>query len=147
MNKNIALNIGNYGIFTTENIKRSIKPKQEYFKLHNIKKRSDFELHHIIAISKARNKKEVQILDNVENLIYLQKTKHMEFTKKQNKNVYLNINSHEARFCDFDKDIIITTNDKDSLYSKDCDILKKIDCHNKKVIKQIYQFDRYLECI
>jgi hypothetical protein len=77
-NKNIALNIGSYGIFSVENIKRSSKPKQKYFDIHKKSKQTGFELHHIVAISKARNKKEVGLLDDVYNLIYLHKESSYE---------------------------------------------------------------------
>ncbi|RLA74240.1 MAG: hypothetical protein DRG11_05555 [Epsilonproteobacteria bacterium] len=141
-NENIALNIGTYGIFSIDNLKRSDTPKQEYFKLHDIKKRTNFELHHIIAISKAKNKEELKLLDHVNNLIYLQKKKHFEFTKKLNKNVNLSINPLQAKFYDFDKNVIIANNHKDSMYSKEHKILKDIDRYNKKALEKIYQYDK-----
>lgn len=145
-NQNIALNTGNYGIFSIENIKRSDKPKQEYFKLHKHEKQNNFELHHIVAISKARNKKEVDLLDHVYNLIYLHKDKHLEITKQKNTHVYLSINETIAKFCDFDSTKIQANNDSDALYSKNHDILQNLETHNKKAINEIYEFNQKIQC-
>lgn len=145
-NQNIALNVGSYGIFSIDAIKRSNKPKQEYFKLHNQKKQNHFELHHIVAISKARNKQEIALLDNACNLIYLHKNKHLEITIKKNTHVYLSINKSMAKFCDFSQNRIEARNDSQALYSKDGVVLNRLDKHNKKVISVIYEFDKKIRC-
>lgn len=145
-NQNIALNIGGYGIFSIDNIKRSDKPKQEYFKLHKHKKQNNFELHHIVAISKAKNKQEVDLLDNVYNLIYLHKDKHLEITKKKNTHVYLSINETIVKFCDFNSAKIQANNEGDALYSKNNNILQKLEIHNKKTIDKIYEFNQKIQC-
>jgi hypothetical protein len=59
---NTIKKITNIGIFSPNVIQRSETPKKEYFQLHKINKDKNFELHHIVAISKARNKTEVEIL-------------------------------------------------------------------------------------
>lgn len=145
-NKNIALNIGSYGIFSVDNIQRSSKPKQEYFDIHKTKKQRDFELHHIVAISKARNKKEVKLLDNVHNLIYLHKDKHSEITRKGNANVYLSIDEIKANFCNFNSNKIQAINTEDALYSTDKDIIQKLETHNRKAISAIYEFNQKISC-
>ena len=145
-NQNIALNIGGYGIFSIDNIKRSDKPKREYFEVHNLQKRNNFELHHVVAISKARSKQEVDLLDNVYNLIYLHKDKHLEITKQQNIHVYLKINETLAKFCDFTSTRIQASNGEDALYSKDNTILQQLETHNKKIINIIYDFDQKIQC-
>lgn len=145
-NQNITLNIGSYGIFSIDNIKRSDKPKQEYFNIHNQDKRQGFELHHIVAISKARNKQEVDLLDNVYNLIYLHKVKHLEITKKKNTHVYLSINPTVANFCDFDSTKIQATNMLDAFYSTDKTIIQKLEKHNRKAIDAIYEFNQKISC-
>lgn len=145
-NQNIALNIGNYGIFSVDNIKRSDRPKRKYFEIHKQRKVKDFELHHIIAISKSRNKQEVNLLDNVYNLIYLHKDKHLEITKKKNTHVYLSINEVIAKFCDFDSTKIQAGNGIDALYSKNNKILQELEIHNKKAINEIYEFKKKIQC-
>jgi hypothetical protein len=145
-NQNIALNIGNYGIFSIDNIKRSNKPKQEYFNIHNQEKRQDFELHHIVAISKARNKKEVELLDNVNNMIYLHKDKHLEITKQKNTHVYLSINKVKVNFCNFDSDKIQAINAKNALYSTNKEVIQKLKEHNRLAINTIYEFNQKISC-
>ena len=141
-----TLNIGSVGIFSEQVIKRSARVKNEYFKIHSIEKQKDFELHHIIPISRARNKKEVDELDNVDNLIYLHKTVHSKITNNKNKNLYLYINELVANFCDFEANQICSTNGSDSLYSEEKKIIKKMDKHNKLMIKKIYEFENKINC-
>lgn len=145
-NQNIALNTGSYGIFSINNIKRSDKPKQDYLKLHKQQKVKDFELHHIVAISKARNKQEVDLLDNAHNLIYLHRDKHLEITKKKNTHVYLSINKAMVKFCDFDSTKIQADNGVEALYSTNNSILQKLEVHNKKAINAIYEFNQTIQC-
>jgi len=145
-NTYFTLNIGSLGIFSEKVIKRSSSVKDKYFEIHKIDKKDNFELHHIIPISKARNEKEVEELDNVDNLIYLEKNKHLEITRKRNKNVYLEINPEKSAFCDFEKDIIMANNKIESLYSEEKRILKRMDNHNKKMLKKIYEFDKKIDC-
>jgi hypothetical protein len=145
-NQNIALNIGSYGIFSVDNIKRSDQPKQEYFKLHQQQKVKDFELHHMVAISQARNKQEVDLLDNVYNLIYLHRDKHLEITRNKNPHVYLSINKAMVRFCDFDSTRIQANNGVEALYSTNNSILQKLEVHNKKAINAIYEFNQTIQC-
>ncbi len=144
--QNIQLNIGNYGIFSIDNIKRSGKPKQEYFKLHKQQKIKNFELHHIIAVSKARNEKEVDMLDNTYNLIYLHKNKHLEITRNKNAHVYLSINETNVNFCNFNENRIQAKNKHEAFYSTEKDILSKLDEYNKKTIKVVYEFDEVVNC-
>ncbi len=145
-NKYFSLNIGSLGIYTEQVIKRSQSIKSEYFTLHNIKKQNDFELHHIIPISRARNKKEVEELDNVNNLIYLHKEKHREITNNKNKNVYLCINQIISEFYDFETNSIKAKNESESLYSKDIKLLKRLVKHNRQLLKKIYEFEKEIEC-
>ncbi len=140
------LNIGNLGIFSKKVIKRSASVKDKYFEIHKIDKKDNFELHHIIPISKARNEKEVEELDNVDNLIYLEKNKHKEITRKKNKNVYLNINTAISKFCDFNKDVIVAYNNRESLYAEEEKIVKRMKKHNKNMLRKIYGFDKKIDC-
>lgn len=144
--QNIALNVGIYGIFSVDNISRSEKPRREYFEIHKLKKATDYELHHIVAISKSRNKVEVKLLDNVYNLIYLHKDKHLEITKQKNSHVYLSINETIAKFCDFDKTKIQANNGINALYSTDKIILQQLESHNKIAINKIYEFSSEIQC-
>jgi hypothetical protein len=57
----------------------------------------------MVAISKAKNKQEVDSLDNVCNLFYLYRDKHSEITRNKNTHVYLSINKAMVKFCDFNQ--------------------------------------------
>jgi len=146
-NKYFMLNDGINGIYSEKVIKRSVSVKNKYFKIHQVEKTKDFELHHIIPISKARNKKEVEMLDNVNNLIYLHKNKHREITNNNNKNVYLCIDENKAVFLDFEKHSIVAKNNEDSLYAKKKKIISLMDKHNKEMISKIYEFNEKIDCI
>ncbi len=145
-NQFFMLNVGNNGIYSEKVIKRSTSVKNEYFKIHQVEKTKDFELHHIIPISKARNKKEVKMLDNVKNLIYLHKNKHRKITNNKNKNVYLCIDENKAVFLDFEKHSIVAKNNEDSLYAKKKKIISLMDKHNKEMISKIYEFNEKIDC-
>ncbi len=133
-------------ILDIDNTKRSNAPKQRYFELHKQEKATDFELHHMVAVSKARNKQAVNLLDDTYNLIYLHKNKHLEITKKKNTHVYLSINETIAKFCDFDSTKIQANNGTDTLYPADSNILQKLEQYNKKAINKIYEFNQKIQC-
>jgi hypothetical protein len=139
--KYIRLNIGDYGIFSVETFKRSYKPKKEYFAYHNIEKIPDFELHHIIPISKARNKKEVELIDNVKNLIYISVNKHKELTRNKNIHIALDLTKDVVIFANphyTKKDKITAKNKEDAYYSTDEKIINKLVEHNRKLLNMIY---------
>jgi len=145
-NRFLKLNIGGTGIFPEEYIKRSQSVKVEYFTYHKIKKKNNFELHHIVPINKARNKYEFKLIDNVKNLIYLSKNKHKEITKNNDANVYLCINPEKILLFDFNKNFISAQNKIDAIYSKNRRIINSLKLHNKKLIKQIYDFNNKIKC-
>ena len=58
------------------------EPKSRYFKVHQISKLADYELHHIVPLSYVRNKMEYKLIDNYKNLIYLSKEKHKKITRE-----------------------------------------------------------------
>ena len=125
--------------------KRSEIPKREYFKFHQISKRNDFELHHIVPISSARNTEEARIVDDYRNLIYLHKNKHKEISRNRNENLVLSIDPDKAIFSDFDdKNKINAKNDADALYSKKNDKIEKLAKHNTDLLKSIFDFEKYI---
>ena len=135
----LKLNTGTYGIFTDSQIRiRSLGAKQEYFKEHNIKKQLNFELHHIIPFSKARNKIEFKIIDNWRNLIYLKHNKHSQITKNRDKNIILSANETQADFIDTDNNKISAENGIETFYKGN--LAKKITNYNNKILKEFFQY-------
>ena len=135
------LNIGNTGFFQQSAIRSSI-PKKEYFKFHQVSKRNNFELHHIIPISQARNGKEAKMIDDYRNLIYIYRKTHKEISKNRNRTVVLTIDPQNATFTDFDHKTIITAqNQKDALYSIDSIKTGEIQKHNSSLLLSIFEYD------
>lgn len=135
----LKLNTGMYGIFNDSQIKmRSLGVKQEYFKEHDVAKQSNFELHHIVPFSKARNKIEFKMIDNWRNLIYLEHNKHSQITKKRDKNIILVANETQADFIDIDNNNISAKNGIETVYNKK--LAKKITTYNNKILKEFFQY-------
>lgn len=132
---------GDVGFFENT-VKRSVIPKKEYFQFHNVGKRNGFELHHIIPISHARNRKDARIIDNYLNLIYLGRGSHEEITRAGNKHVILNMTPAEATFSGFDEiNPLRTKNEVDALYTRDQKKIDKVVKHNAGLLRSIYDFE------
>ncbi len=137
------LNVGDTGFFFRENTQRKSAPKRKYFEFHEVKKKDGFELHHIVPISSARNKKEARIIDHYRNLIYIHRKKHKIISKNRNKNVVLTIGPDKALFADFDnRRCVKAINNQDALYAKEQNKVKKIATYNVKLLKSIFEFER-----
>lgn len=136
-----GLNMTNTG-FYSKPPSRSPTSKLQYFKSHQIEKRDGFELHHIVPIKFARNKKEAKSIDDYRNLIYIQRDKHREISQSGNKKVVLDISPDKSRFSDFDRvDIVEAENGKNTFYSRDTDKVRKMANYNIKLLKEIFDFD------
>lgn len=86
VDEQLILNNGQYGLFV-QRAERRQKPKDAYFKYHQISKQAGYELHHIIPFNRAQTQSDAQWIDDERNLIYLSSAKHAEFTATQNINV------------------------------------------------------------
>lgn len=138
--KSLRLNIGIYGFFKEYRIKqRGLGAKQEYFKNHKINKKENFELHHIIPFSSARNREEFNVIDNWQNLIYFEKNKHAEITNKRDKHIILSADATDIRLKDFDKNHIAAKNGIDVAYLGE--LASHIQKYNKSLLKEIYEYD------
>ena len=139
-NKGFRLNYGNEGFFE-EPTKRSSIPKREYFDFHEVEQRKEFELHHIIPMKSARNKKEAKSIDDFKNLIYIDKKKHKEITKQGSKNVVLDINPQEIALSDIEnRQSVKITNGEKVLYSE---LQNKVDTlakYNTELLRLVFGF-------
>ncbi len=136
---NLILNNGEYGLFV-QSAKRSQKPKDEYFRYHNIKRNSHYELHHIIPFKRAVTQQDAQFIDDERNLIYLSTEKHAEFTATQNINIRASYSYPNILFLQLDNiEHIITVNlDKhDALMS--VENIKDMVGYNRLLLKKFYQ--------
>lgn len=73
-------------------ITRSQKQKDEYFKWHQIAPNKGYELHHIVPISYATSKKQLERVDHYKNLIYIQSKTHKKIPKQNN--YYIKLTQH-----------------------------------------------------
>ena len=134
-----ALNRGMYGIFPEKPTKdRSLAVKQEYYEKHNIVKKENFELHHIVPISYAKNRTEFALIDNFQNLIYIKDVSHRKIKKTdillsiQNPSVeFKNINTKEYS--------VIVKNGEDAFYNIEfsCGMEK----YNRNLLKTVLEFE------
>ncbi|NCN64802.1 MAG: hypothetical protein GW779_00455 [Candidatus Altiarchaeum hamiconexum] len=64
--------------------KRSQIQKDKYFEWHDIQKNEEYQLHHIYPISYFTTKKELLLIDDYRNLIYIKNTKHVKIPHDNN---------------------------------------------------------------
>jgi hypothetical protein len=60
---------------------RSQKEKELYFEYHNVPKKDGYQLHHIYPISYATSRKELELIDNHKNLIYISDKIHSKIPR------------------------------------------------------------------
>ncbi|MBM4159445.1 MAG: hypothetical protein FJ216_11810 [Ignavibacteria bacterium] len=136
----LKLNTGIYGIFSETHIKqRRIGSKRDYFIKHRIDKMRDFELHHIIPFSSARNKEEFSIIDHWKNLIYLNQDKHNEISRKKDKNILLTAKEYEISLETLDhSNKISARNGVSALYNgSKASIMQK---YNREILKNVFKY-------
>ncbi|MWV62989.1 hypothetical protein DCO58_01225 [Helicobacter saguini] len=82
--------------------KRSNIIKEQYFKNHNVQKDSIFELHHIVPFYFAKDIDSLKIIDNWQNLIYIDANSHKRLTHKSGRNaIRLSFKDKNAILDDF----------------------------------------------
>ncbi len=128
-----------YGLFA-QTAKRKQSPKAKYFESNGINKCIGYELHHIIPFSKANTQKDAEFLDDERNLIYLEKSKHLEFTSSNNVNICVSYNKPIISFLEVDnRDRIINVNTEtqEALLSEE--FIPQMKEYNKKLLHIFYQ--------
>lgn len=113
---------------------RSQKERELYFEYHNVPKKDDYQLHHIYPISYATSRRELELIDNYKNLIYISNKIHSKIPRdnntfvkidwKQNKLFLVDPISNER--IDITKDCLLNTTK----------ILELVD-YNKKLIEKV----------
>ena len=135
----LILNTSNEtGIFSIDELKRNQSIRQEYFNIHNVPKLPSFELHHIVPIKIALNKKDMKYIDNVLNLIYIHEFSHKKVHKH---NIYKinNINSNAIELFNIKNSYSeLFSNEKNVYYSTDVHIINKIKVYNKSLLEKYY---------
>lgn len=135
----LALNDGELGVFYKD-VRRTIQGKNDYYKYHKIKADPNFEFHHIVPFSKAKNQMDLNSIDNFKNLIYILNTKHAEFNKFNNDLVKLKYteNSPYLVFEDFYDNYLIVNLEHEVKVNKS--LIPSILDYNKSLLKTFYYY-------
>jgi len=124
------------GIFSITEMKRNQSIRQQYFDIHNVPKLPYFELHHIVPIKIAVNKKDMKKIDNVLNLIYVHKNTHKQIHKDnlyRIKNIdFNNLELENIKNLKFKK----LTNNEEIYFSREKKIFEKIKKYNEELIDE-----------
>ncbi|GAB4201076.1 MAG: type IIS restriction endonuclease subunit R [Bacteroidia bacterium] len=81
---------------------RSQKEKDKYFEWHQIMKKENYELHHIVPISMATTKQQLELIDNHKNLIYISANIHKQIP--DNTHIQLSFDNNKLFLKNPDKD-------------------------------------------
>lgn len=139
------LNRSNTGFFQRPQ-QRSSTPKSRYFRFHNVAKQVDFELHHIVPFSAARNRREAERIDDYRNLIYIHKKVHRCISQNRTARVVLRIDPIKASFSAFKKGpashgrAVEVTNKHDALYSTAKKNTRTVDKYNTELLRSVYGY-------
>jgi len=92
---------------------RSQRQREKYFDWHNVKKAEGYQLHHICPLSYATTRRQLELIDNFKNLIYVSDKAHSKIPHDlfiqlivKNGRVLL-MNPIDKNFLDITKEIII----------------------------------------
>ncbi len=138
VDEKLLLNNDQFGLFV-QSPKRKQKPKDAYFKYHQIHKQAGYELHHIIPFNRAQTQADAQWIDDERNLIYLSTAKHAEFTATQNSNVRTSYAQPILSFLQLDtidKIIHVDIDNEDAIVAKD-NINAMVE-YNKRLLEKFY---------
>jgi hypothetical protein len=113
---------------------RSQKERELYFEYHNVPKKDGYQLHHIYPISYATSRKELELIDNHKNLIYISDKIHSKIPRENNTFVKIEWFENKLFLVDpVSKESIDITNDCLLNKTKIFELLE----YNKKLIEKI----------
>ena len=136
--KNFSLSRSGFGVFRgTPKVVRRLGVKQEYFSRHEVSKRDNFDLHHIVPIHFARNGEEWMLIDNYKNLIYTEREKHKEI---KDDHLLLSIKDGVVSFEDiyFRLKNVEAVNNLSVMYKDD--LAGEMMSYNKNILKERFGF-------
>lgn len=89
------------GANTAARLVRSQSEKLAYFARHNIPKRKGFELHHVVPLAWSENRHQFKLLDNWQNMVYIDGYNHAYITQNANKNVIMSAQADDIILNDY----------------------------------------------
>lgn len=135
----LALNDGELGVFYND-VRRTTQGKNDYYKYHLVHSDPNFEFHHIIPFSRARNRLDLKLIDDFKNLIYILNTKHEEFKNSKNDFVKLKYTENYPflLFEDFNDNYIIVNLESEAKVNKA--IIPSILDYNNSLLRTFYYY-------
>jgi len=135
----LALNDGELGVFD-KNVRRTTQGKNDYYKNHRVQSDRNFEFHHIIPFSKAKNQFELSLIDDYKNLLYILNTKHAEFKNFNNDLVKLKYTEDSPFFLleDFKDNYLSVYLESEAKVNKS--LIPSILDYNKSLLKTFYYY-------
>ena len=113
---------------------RSQQEKEKYFEWHKVSKKEGFELHHIYPVYYATTRKQLELIDNHKNLIYIKSSTHKEVSKNKNlvrleykENKIFLTNPNNNKSIDITRDVIVDINNIQEMLKYNSKILNSID--------------------
>lgn len=103
----------------SERLKRSSIQKSIYFDKHKISKKNGFELHHIVPLSWAKSKEEFHLLDQWDNMIYIDGYTHASITQYGNTHVLISFSKDFVYFKNYNLDEVSCKINEQALFSKE----------------------------
>ena len=97
--------------------RRSASEKLKYFDIHKVKKRSGFELHHVIPLAWSESPYQFKLFDNWMNMIYIDAYSHAKITQNRSKNVVMSADEKDLWLSDYEKNTVHLKKDINLLYS------------------------------
>ncbi|MDY5557360.1 restriction endonuclease subunit R [Helicobacter sp.] len=113
----LYIRVGRESVYANNvKLKRSLVQKQHYFTQHNVVKTKGFELHHVVPLCFAKTRNEFLILDDWQNLVYIDAYSHAQITQNNNANVRLSFDENDAIFTDFNDNSVCCKNNTNIKY-------------------------------
>lgn len=98
-------------------LKRSLSQKYQYFSNHDVQKTLGYELHHIVPLSWSENVQQFELLDNWQNMAYIDAKSHATITQNGNRNVVMTAEGSDLVLSDYDEHSVPLKYQENLLYS------------------------------
>jgi hypothetical protein len=115
---------------------RSLQEKNNYYINHNIKdKINGFELHHVVALEYADSPVLYKLLDDWQNLVYIDGFSHAQITQNRNRNVVMSASGDDLILSDYENKKVELKNKENIAYNieKQATLLN----YNKKLLETV----------
>jgi hypothetical protein len=114
----LVLKTGRDSVFEQENrLNRSLSEKFEYFRNHNVEKTKGFELHHVVPLAWSENVQHFKLLDNWNNMVYIDAFSHAKITQNNNKNVNMTFVGQDMKLNDYNDNEVYLADKTNILYA------------------------------